>query len=69
MFLQHTTFNTHMERVLQECAKIEFKEARGEISQSLKESIQIDKKKYYIFNKCHKHETNECIHRKDAIED
>lgn len=52
-----------MERMCQH----KVQESRDENIFTVRESSQIDNSKYYHFNKSHEHNTNKCIHLKNAI--
>lgn len=50
------------EKILQECANIEYKKAEIRNPYPMKESSITDKTKFYLLIKSHMHKTDECVH-------
>ncbi|MCI24674.1 hypothetical protein A2U01_0045860, partial [Trifolium medium] len=66
---EYTPLNTSREKILHECINAEFDHADIRFPREIKESSRTDKTKYCRFHRSHKHEIQECIQLKDAIED
>lgn len=66
-FDSYTTLNISWERILTECANIDFKEAEIRNPYPVRESAWFDKSKYCCFHKSHYQYTNGYIQLKDTI--
>ena len=67
-FHDYTPLTVSREKILTECANSEFKQANVRFPKQLPTRSNTDKTKYCRFHKSHGHNTDDCIHLKDAIE-
>ncbi|XP_058784255.1 uncharacterized protein LOC131659027 [Vicia villosa] len=67
-FREYTPLNASRERILNECANAEFQTGKVRFPKSLPARPNMDKSKFCRFHKGHGHNTEDCIHLKDAIE-
>ncbi|XP_058764885.1 uncharacterized protein LOC131638342 [Vicia villosa] len=67
-FREYTPLNASRERILNECANAEFQTGKVRFPKSLPVLPNVDKSKFCRFHKGHGHNTEDCIHLKDAIE-
>ena len=67
-FHDYTPLTVSREKILTECTNSEFKQAGVCFPKQLPTRSNTDKTKYCRFHKSHDHNTEDCIHLKDAIE-
>ncbi|XP_058725951.1 uncharacterized protein LOC131597261 [Vicia villosa] len=67
-FREYTPLNASRERILNECANAEFQTGKVRFPKTMPARPNLDKSKYCRFHKGHGHNTEDCIHLKDAIE-
>ncbi|XP_058780878.1 uncharacterized protein LOC131654974 [Vicia villosa] len=67
-FREYTPLNALRERILNECANAEFQTGKVRFPKTMQARPNVDKSKFYRFHKGHGHNTEDCIHLKDAIE-
>lgn len=65
----YTPLNTSREKMCREFTNNELKEVDIRNLYLVRDQSRIDKSKYYGSHKSHDHDTNECIHLKDVIEE
>ncbi|XP_058745895.1 uncharacterized protein LOC131618745 [Vicia villosa] len=67
-FQEYTPLNASRERILNKCANAEFQTGKVRFPKSMPARPNVDKSKFCRFHKGHEHNTEDCIHLKDAIE-
>ncbi|XP_058786210.1 uncharacterized protein LOC131660868 [Vicia villosa] len=67
-FREYTPLNASRERILNECANDGFQTGKVRFPKSVSARPNADKSKFCRFHKGHEHNTEDCIHLKDAIE-
>ena len=67
-FHDYTPLTTSRERILSECANSEFKQVGVRLPRQTPSKLGTDKSKYCRFHKSHRHNTEDLIHLKDAVE-
>ncbi|XP_058732729.1 uncharacterized protein LOC131604300 [Vicia villosa] len=67
-FREYTSLNASRERILNECANAEFQTGKIRFFKTMPARTNVDKSKFCRFHKGHGHNTEDCIHLKDAIE-
>ncbi|XP_058761739.1 uncharacterized protein LOC131635149 [Vicia villosa] len=67
-FREYTPLNTSREHILNECANAEFQTGKVRFPKTMPARPNMDKSKFCRFHKGHGHNTEDCIHLKDAIE-
>ncbi|XP_058755191.1 uncharacterized protein LOC131628374 [Vicia villosa] len=67
-FREYTPLNASRERILNECVNAEFRTGKVRFPKTLPARPNMDKSKFCRFHKGHGHNTENCIHLKDAIE-
>ncbi|XP_058759870.1 uncharacterized protein LOC131633170 [Vicia villosa] len=67
-FREYTPLNAFRERILNECVNAEFQTGKVRFPKSMPARPNVDKSKFCHFHKGHGHNTEDCIHLKDAIE-
>ncbi|XP_058741225.1 uncharacterized protein LOC131613585 [Vicia villosa] len=67
-FQEYTPLNASRERILNECANAEFQTGKVRFPKTMLARPNMDKSKFCRFHKGHGHNTEDCIHLKDAIE-
>ncbi|XP_058759628.1 uncharacterized protein LOC131632930 [Vicia villosa] len=67
-FREYTPLNASRERILNECANAEFQTGKVRFPKTMPARPNVDKSKHCRFHKGHGHNTEDCIHLKDAIE-
>ncbi|XP_058762717.1 uncharacterized protein LOC131636086 [Vicia villosa] len=67
-FREYTPLNASRERILNKCANAEFQTSKVRFPKSMPGRPNMDKSKFCRFHKGHGHNTEDCIHLKDAIE-
>ncbi|XP_058741468.1 uncharacterized protein LOC131613634 [Vicia villosa] len=65
---EYTPLNASRERILNECANAEFQTGKVRFPKSMPARPNMDKSKFRRLHKGHGHNTEDCIHLKDAIE-
>ncbi|MCI12178.1 hypothetical protein A2U01_0033281, partial [Trifolium medium] len=68
-YIGYTPLNTSRETILQECANVEFAEVGVRPPREIRENPRTDTTKFYKFHCSAGHDTEDCIHLKDVIED
>ncbi|XP_058782841.1 uncharacterized protein LOC131657461 [Vicia villosa] len=67
-FREYTPLNASRERILNERANAEFQMGKVRFPKSMPTRPNMDNSKFFRFHKGHGHNTEDCIHLKDAIE-
>ncbi|XP_058786680.1 uncharacterized protein LOC131661234 [Vicia villosa] len=67
-FREYNPLNASRERILTEFVNVEFQTGKFRFPKSMPARPNVDKSKYYRFHKGHRHNTEDCIHLKDAVE-
>ncbi|XP_058722192.1 uncharacterized protein LOC131593949 [Vicia villosa] len=67
-FREYTPLNASRERILNKCANAKFQTGKVRFSKTMPARPNMDKSKFCRFHKGHGHNTEDCIHLKDAIE-
>ncbi|XP_058752393.1 uncharacterized protein LOC131625557 [Vicia villosa] len=67
-FREYTPVNASRECILNECANAEFQTGKVRFPKTMPARPNMDKSKFCRFHKGHGHNTEDCIHMKDAIE-
>ncbi|XP_058726740.1 uncharacterized protein LOC131598126 [Vicia villosa] len=67
-FREYTPLNASRECILNECANAEFQTGKVCFPKTMPAQPNVDKSKFCRFHKGHGHNTEDCIHLKDAIE-
>ncbi|XP_058726074.1 uncharacterized protein LOC131597391 [Vicia villosa] len=67
-FRVYTPLNASRECILNECANAEFQTGKVRFPKTMPARPNVDKSKFCRFHKGHVHNTEDCIHLKDAIE-
>ncbi|XP_058760613.1 uncharacterized protein LOC131633953 [Vicia villosa] len=67
-FREYTPLNASRERILNECADAKFQTGKIRFPKTVHARPNMDKSKFCRFHKGHGHNTEDCIHLKDAIE-